>query len=177
MKPNIIIIGAGGHGKVVHDAIIAECKYEVIGFADSAIDIGTIVLNDKKVISNLNNLESIIPKISFFIVAIGNNEIRRKIFDSFCDIIKPATVIHTHSVIGSNVKIGLGTVVLANSIINASSCIGQNSIINSGVIIDHDCQIGNHVYLKLGAIVGNNSVIPQNYTSDFAEIINPFSHK
>jgi FlaA1/EpsC-like NDP-sugar epimerase len=81
MKPKIIIIGAGGHGRVVHDAILTESKYEVIGFADSAIDIGTIVLNDKKVISNLNDIESIIPKISFFIVAIGNNEIRKKIFD------------------------------------------------------------------------------------------------
>jgi sugar O-acyltransferase (sialic acid O-acetyltransferase NeuD family) len=171
MKPNIIIIGAGGHGKVVYDAIISQDKYQVIGFVDAQLPVNTSVIGQVKVICKQDDVANLANQAEYFIAAIGNNEIRAKVYQTLISKFKPATIIHSTCVLGSDIKIGEGTVVLANAIINSFSQVGINSIINSGVIVDHECQIGNHVYLKLGTIASNNMQVADFYTSEIGEII------
>jgi acetyltransferase EpsM len=175
MKPKIVIIGAGGHGKVVCDAIIAQNKYEIIGFVDTSIEIGTIVTRDLKIIELQNTISNLKGIAEYFIVAVGNNTIREKITLETIPYFKSATIIHPSAIIGFNVTIGEGTVVLANSVINASSFIGKNTIINTGNIIDHDCKIGNNVRLSIGTLVGSNSEIGDGYSASIGEKINSFS--
>jgi sugar O-acyltransferase (sialic acid O-acetyltransferase NeuD family) len=175
MKLRIVIIGAGGHGKVVCDAIIAQNMYEIIGFVDATIPVGTVIFNSYKIIAAQKDLKTLIAKADLFIVAIGNNQLRAKISAEAALNLKPAKVIHPTSVIGSDVKISSGTVVLANAVINALSNIGENTIVNSGVIVDHDCVIGNNVHLSIGTMVGSNSIIADSYTSSIGEKINSFS--
>ncbi len=175
MKPSIVIIGAGGHGKVVYDAILAQNKYKVLGFVDNKLSIGTVVIDKVAVICSQENVLTLTSKVDYFIVAIGDNEARARAFISLIQFLKPATIIHQNAAIGSEVSIGVGTVVLANAIINAMCNIGENTIVNSGVIIDHEANIGNHVYLKLATIVGNNSNVNDYYTSEIGQKITPFS--
>lgn len=175
MKPSVVIIGAGGHGKVVYDALIVQNKYEVVGFVDSILQVNTNVIADAKVICTQQNIESLIGKVVYIIVAIGNNEARAKVYSSLKTLFKPAIVIHPSSVIGTEVNIGEGSVILANAVVNARASIGENTIINSAVVLDHDCRIGNHAYLKLGTIVANNMVVKDFYTSEIAETIKAFS--
>lgn len=177
MKPNIIIIGAGGHGKVVYDAILAQNKFQVLGFVDSVLEPGTIVIHDVKVICKQSNIESLNNQNLHFIVAIGNNDARAKVYESLKNTFKPATIIHPLCTIGSNVIIGDGTVVLANAVVNVMSHIGENTIVNTGVIVDHETNIGNHVYLRIGTIIGNNTLIPDFFTSDLGQIVQPFTNK
>ena len=80
MKNRIIIIGAGGHGKVVCEAILAQDKYQIIGFSDSNIKIGTPIIGDYKVIISQSNLFQLKNMADFFIIAIGNNKIRESVF-------------------------------------------------------------------------------------------------
>lgn len=175
MKPKIVIIGAGGHGKVVCDAIIAQNTYELIGFVDTTLEIGEIVIGNYKIIETQNNIFNLKGIAEYYIVAIGNNDVRAKIALEAKSFFKPATIIHPSAIIGSDVTIAKGTVVLANSVINASSSIGENSIINTGNIIDHDCKIGNNVRLSIGTLVGSNSEIGDGYSSTIGEKINSFS--
>lgn len=175
MKPKIVIIGGGGHGKVVCDAIIDQNQYELIGFVDVAEKLGSIITRDFKVIESQDQLNKLADKASHFIVAIGNNKIRENIFNFASTILKPAIIIHSKAIIGYNVIINEGTVVLANSVINNSSIIGKNCIINTGSIIDHDCKIGNNIHLSIGTKVGSTSFISDYYTSGIGECINPFS--
>lgn len=175
MKPKIVIIGAGGHGKVVCDAILAQNKYELIGFVDTTLEIGKHVIGTFKIIETQKNISSLKAIAEYYIVAIGNNEVRAKIADETRLFLKPATIIHPTAIIGSEVIINTGTVVLANSVINASSSIGENSIINIGNMIDHDCKIGNNVRLSIGTLVGSNSEIGDRYSSAIGEKINSFS--
>lgn len=176
MKPKIIIIGAGGHGKVVYDAILAQDKYQVLGFIDAQLPIGTKIIGQVEMICQQEHVASLANQAAYFVVAIGNNKIRAQVYENLIAWFKPAIIIHPSSVIGSDVTIGEGTVVLSNSTINAFSKIGQNSIINSGAIVDHEAIIGNHVYLKIGSIVGNNAKVADYFMSDLGEIIKPFSN-
>ena len=175
MKSEIVIIGAGGHGKVVCDAIIAQGEYNVAGFVDDTLAVGDMITSKYKVIATQNNIHSLNNVVDYFIVAIGNNQVREKAYNTSKQYFKPATVIHPSAVIGSNVKIGTGTIVLANAVINSSSNVGENTIVNTGVIIDHDSIIGNHIRLSIGTLVGSNSEIADYYTSSIGDKINSFS--
>jgi len=176
MKPKIIIIGAGGHGKVVVDTLLLENNFEILGFVDGAVPVGTIIFKNYKVIAKQNDIASLVEKAEYAIVAIGNNEIRNKITTELGNNFKLATVIHPAAVISSDVEIGGGTVVLANAIISTCTKIGDNAIINAGVVIDHDCIIGNNVHLSVGTVVGSNTTIESGVTTAVGEKINSFSN-
>ncbi len=175
IKPKIILIGAGGHGKVLVDAILLQGKYEIAGFVDSTIAVDTEIYRNYKVILSQNELNKISNCADFFIVAIGNNSIREKLFIEAGKYIKPAIIIHPSAIIGSDVSIGDGTVILINSVINSCSRIGKNTIVNSGVIIDHECQIGNNVHLSIGTLVGSNTMIENSLTTTIGQHIQSFS--
>ncbi len=175
MKPRIVIIGAGGHGKVLCEGIIAEGKYELIGFVDHSIAVGTKVIFDYKVILSESEMDKLSTLADFFIIGIGNNKTRAKLFRELSKILKPATIIHPSAIISKSAVLNNGSVCLANTVMNANSIVGENTIVNSGVIIDHECTIGSHVHLSIGTMVGSNSVVEDFSTTPIGANINPFS--
>ncbi len=181
MKPKIVIVGAGGHAKIVCDLILKLNTYELVGFVDIAINahsnqpLDANFYLDYKIIATQNSLSELENKCEFFIVAIGDNIKRKLYFIELGEILKPVSLIHPTAIISTSAKIGIGTVVLANSIVNSNSVINENCIINSNVVIDNDCNIDSHVYLKMGTLVGNNSHIQQQFTSEMGQTILPFS--
>ena len=138
----IVIIGAGGHGRVVAD-IARACGYEEIVFLDDA----DRILASGKIADFIKYKEN-----ASFVVAIGNSKVREKIqnqlLDNGCEI---ARLIHPNSVIGSNVYIGIGTVVMAGTVINNGARIGDGVIINTSSSVDHDDVIGDYSHVSVGA--------------------------
>ena len=164
MKKELIVIGAGGHAKVVLDTIKNQGIYSVKGFCVDDVPVGQKVLG-YTVIDNAQISEIGEDRSVFFIVAIGDNNARKIFFENALKKYTPAIIIHSSAVIGSNVVIGDGSVVLANVVINADAKIGINTIVNTGVIIDHDSQIGNHSHLSLGTVVASKLKISDGYLS------------
>lgn len=175
MKEGIVIIGAGGHGKVISDAIVKSGQYNLIGFVDAKLPIGTAVFGEYKIIETQDNISSLVNGSTKFIIGIGNNEVRNKIYTQFSNSLAWATVIHPSAVIAGDVKIGEGSVLLANTVVNASSTIGQFTIVDSGVIVDHECEVGSFSHLTIGTLVGSNSKLQSNLKTDLGQIIQPFT--
>lgn len=169
MKQKIAIIGAGGHAKVVADLVLKLPEFELIGFVDEQIAVGTSIYAGKEVILKQTDLSKLGEFCSHFFVAIGNNAIREKLSEKLKQDLTLVSLIHPSAQIASEVTIGLGTVVLANSVINASSIIGENCIINSGTIVDHDCNIGANSHLSIGTKVGSNSELPAYALSEIGQ--------
>lgn len=147
MRKSVIVVGASGHGKVVAD-IIRCAGDEVAGFLD----------DNKKSLDNFTGypvLGSVMeyekfPE-SYFVVAIGNAEIRQKIADRLQGV-KWYTAIHPSAVVSLiDVEIGEGTVVMANTVINSGTFIGKHCIINSGAVVEHDNIIEDFVHISVGA--------------------------
>jgi len=154
----VYVIGAGGHAKVVIDAIIQEGKYEVTALVDPA---KTGQAGQFPIISDTGGLSP-----GSFVVAIGDNKTRTKLYDQLInDGWTPVSIVHPKAIVAADVVIGFGTVVFAGAIINACARIGANSIINTGAIIEHDCAIGNNSHiapgcsLAGGVSVGDNSLL------------------
>ena len=148
----LLIIGTGGHGKVVLDC--AKKYYDSIGFLTNDthsknID-GYPILFEQE-----TSFDYVLQNFDELIVAIGNNNARLNIsMDYKAKGIKLATIIHEKAIVSENVIIGDGTVVLANAVINPSAIIGKCCIINTGAIIEHDCIINDGVHISPNAAMG-----------------------
>lgn len=151
MNKKVVIIGASGHGKVIADIVIKSGD-ELIGFLDDNVEIqDKEIFEKKKVIDFVNNCEQIQKNNSeyFFVVGIGNNHIRKDIFEKYK--LNYYTAIHPNSILSNQIKIGKGTVIMANAVVNANAQIGENCIINTGAIVEHDNIISNHVHISPNA--------------------------
>ncbi len=161
MKKKLVIIGSGGHGRVIADAIMLTNEFDLVGFADDNAAIGENVIGDFKVIAKIEETEKLKNSAEYFIVAIGNNEIRKKLTFSLTAILKPATIIHPFSSVSKFAKIGTGTVVLAGAVISANAIIGENCIINTQALVDHDSTVGRDSHISQGAIIGSHSSVKE----------------
>ena len=175
MRPKIVIIGAGGHGKVLCDAILAQDQYELIGFVDAVVPLGTEVTIGYKVILSQNELNKLKVMADHFIVGIGNNKVREKLYNELKQVLKPALIIHPSAVVAKNAVIKQGSVCLANAVVSANCVVGENTIVNARVVIDHECIIGDHIHLSIGTLVGSNSSIADGIVTPIGTIIQPFS--
>ncbi|MDD5530152.1 MAG: acetyltransferase [bacterium] len=153
----IILIGGGGHCKVVIDAILLGEKYKIVGILDVPEKVGEKVLGFP-VIGSDNELESYFKKgIKFCFItlgSIGNPNLRKKILNKAKKIgFNFPNVIHPCSVVSKFANIGQGNYIAPGVVINAGVAIGNNCIINTGSIIDHDCKIGDFVHIAPGVMM------------------------
>lgn len=144
MKSSLVIIGAGGHGRVC--AEIAELNgYKSIIFLDDGV-VDRIELSGKTA-----DFPKYISECDFF-VGIGNNELRQsfllKIIENSGSI---ATLIHPGSTVSAHASVGEGAVVMAGAVINTGTVIGKGAIINTCSSVDHDCSIGDCAHVSVGA--------------------------
>ncbi|HEX8516809.1 MAG TPA: acetyltransferase [Bacteroidia bacterium] len=175
MSARIVIIGAGGHARVVCEAVLTQGKYDIAGFVDANIPPGTEVMNGYNVILAQADMHQLKAYADCFVVAIGNNKVRENIYGQMKDILPPATIIHPSATVAGSAEIGAGTVILAKSVISSFCRVGENTIINAGVIVDHDTGIGSNVHLSIGTMVGSNSTVPHGTVTLIGQNINAFS--
>ncbi|MEA4821277.1 MAG: acetyltransferase [Anaerorhabdus sp.] len=143
MNKKVILIGNGVHAKVVADIILLN-NDEIVGF----------IVEEKYGTDNILGLQwlgdfSAIEKYRQtceFILAMGDNLIRKKIAD--CYKLSWYTAIHPRAVVDTTSKIGVGSCIMANAVINSCALIGEHCILNTGSIVEHDCQVGNYCHLS-----------------------------
>ncbi len=139
----IVILGAGGHGRVVAD--IARLNgYMDIRFLDDVTENKFCKIDGK-----ISDFVQLLDDHDFF-VAIGNNEIRKQFFETLvANNANIVTLIHPNAVICKDVKIGKGTAIMAGAVINV--IIGDGVIVNTSSSIDHDCVIGDFSHISVGS--------------------------
>lgn len=159
----IVIIGAGGHAKVIIDIILQRKKILNDNLLIKGILDDSFNENEKKdlfgisIIGKINKILEL-PSNIYYIIAIGNNSIRKKISENYSNK-KFMTLIHPRSIIGEKVTIGTGTVIMAGTIINSYTKIGKHCIINTGSVIEHDSLIENYVHISPNAILCGGVII------------------
>lgn len=154
MRGRLVIIGAGGHGKVVADAALKTRNYTDIIFLDDNNEM--VECNGFPIMGKCSEVDKYMKDSTIF-VAVGGTEIRQKIQEQLQMMrASIATVVHPEAVIGRNVTIGDGTAVMAGVVINSGSIIGKGCIINTCSSVDHDCQIAEYVHVAVGAHLAGN---------------------
>jgi len=157
MKKKIILIGGGGHCKVVIDAALKQEKYEIIGIADIKEKIGECLLGILFVCCD-RELEKYYRKgikLAFISAgSTGNPSLRIKLWQRVKEIgFKFPNIIHPESIASQFAQMGEGNFLGEGAIINAGVRIGNQCIINSGAIVCHDCEISDFVHISPGVMI------------------------
>lgn len=149
MSDNVIIIGTGGHAKVIADIVLKNGDV-LLGFLDDNRSKGEIILG-YPIIGNIDDIY-LFYDIASFIIGIGDNFVRKSIANKYN--VKWYTAIHPSASIAIDEMIDNGTVIMANTVINTSAKIGKHCIINTGAIVEHDDIISDYVHISPNAALG-----------------------
>lgn len=166
MKPSltkIILVGGGGHCKVVIDAIRSSGSFEVVGIVDAEKDIGGII-EGVKVIGRDADLPKIFQggAVAAFVTvgSLGDTSLRKKIIQTLKAIgFDFPVIVHTTAQVAPSAILESGAFVASGAIIQPGSRIGSHAIINTGAIVDHDCTIGSLVHVAPGAILSGGVTV------------------
>lgn len=147
----LLIIGAGGHGKVAADTA-EECGYSDIVFLDQSWP-------ERK---GMNGRWPIVGKPekqdADTFCAVGHNQTRARLFGTL-ELTDSPILVHSSATLSPTAVLGVGSLAVAGSIVNADSRVGRGVILNTGCSVDHDCEIGDFVHISPGArIAGGVSV-------------------
>lgn len=183
----VLIIGAGGHGQVVADTLLAGLEQngaslQPIGFLDDDPSLHGRVYLGLPVLGAVARLAEI--EHEAVIVAIGSNRTRRQICRRLAARGERfATAIHPSAIIGSAVEIGPGTMICAGVIVNTGTRIGPHVILNTGCSVDHHNCLGDDAHIAPGVHLGGDvtvgegaligigaTVLPQRRVGDWAVV-------
>ncbi len=144
----LVIIGAGGHGRVIAD--IARLNgYEDIIFLDD--DTSVTDCGRYKVKGTAKDAVDFAKSGYDISVAVGNSKIRERLIEDLMSTGKVVSLIHPSAVIGEEVSVLTGTVIMAGTVINPGASIGKGCIINTGASVDHDNTVGDYSHISVGA--------------------------
>ena len=157
----IVVLGAGGHAKVLIAAIRACGQFEIVGVIDRrperAGDLPDLpFLGDDSVLFQRRiELDSVAIGVGAPTVGDERPALFRRLKACGYTV---ATVIHPSAVVASEV-IGEGTQIMARAVVQPAAAIGENCIINTAAVVEHDCCVEAHAHIAPGAILGGGVVV------------------
>lgn len=153
MCKDVIVIGGGGHAKVVIDCI--RCAGDrVFGVLDDGLTPGTEILG-ARVLGGIDACRDY-PDC-FFVIAIGGNAVRKSISQKLN--VKWYTAIHPSAVISQYAVIGEGSMILANAVVNPCAVVGRHCILNTASVVEHDNKIADFVHISPRAALAGNVTV------------------
>lgn len=179
MSITYIIIGAGGHSKVLIEALRASSA-DIKGIVDSNPKLADTRILGIPVLGGDGVVDEFAPSQVRLVNGVGSIGLtlkRQQVFEKFKDKgYSFDTVVHPSAVVASDVELGEGAQVMAGAVIQPGCRIGTDSIINTRASVDHDCIIGNHVHIAPGVTLsGGISVGSGSHIGTGATVIQGIS--
>lgn len=152
----VIVVGAGGHGQVVAEALEAAGRL-VLGFVDAAVAAGAEVaglpvLGDDGWLSPESDYE-LANGLGGTGAAAGQG--RRRAVQTRLEAagFRFAAVRHPSAVVSPHADIGPGAQLMARCVVQTGVRIGPGAIVNTGAIIEHGCRVGAFSHCATGSIL------------------------
>jgi UDP-perosamine 4-acetyltransferase len=139
---DVLIVGAGGHGKVVLDILRAAGQHAPVGFVDADTSLAGSSIGGLHVFGPPNQLPKLSKKIKAAIIAIGNNRTRSSYAQMLAEQgFELINAIHPAACVSSSARVGKNVVIAAGAIVCTEASIGDSAIINTAAVVDHECEI------------------------------------
>jgi sugar O-acyltransferase (sialic acid O-acetyltransferase NeuD family) len=140
----VVVIGAGGHGKVVVSTLLAAGIRVPCVLDDDEEKWGSEIFG----VPVRGPVSDEVEYGRIAVLGVGQNEERKRLAGAL--ELDWATVIHPQAWVHPSVHLGAGTVVFAGAIIQPDTVIGRHVIVNTGALIDHDCDVGDYAHVAPG---------------------------
>lgn len=157
-KP-LLIVGAGGYGRTVAEAVWLAGKYEPAGFLDDAYP-GCREIFGLPVAGDTISLRQGLRLSKSAVVTIGDNRVRQGLIKNLQDNgFELPAIVHPKAWVSPSAVLGSGVTVMAGCVINTEAQIGAGVIVNAGGVVDHHATIEPFAHLGTGCCVaGGNTV-------------------
>ena len=145
----LVILGAGGHGRVVADIARCQKTYKTIVFLDDAL-VG-VTVGEVAVIGRTEDASNLAEGSDFF-VAVGDNAVRERLLCALLQKELPlATLIHPSAVVARDALVAPGCAVMAGAVLGVGATLSQGCIVNTCASVDHDCRLEAFCHVAVGA--------------------------
>lgn len=152
---DVVVIGAGGHGRVVLDLLLTSGQHRVVGILDADPALAGTRIYGIEVLGPVNLLPKLRQqRLRGAVVAIGDNRVRRK-YRTEIDAagLDAINAVHPSACLSPRAILGRNIVVCAGAIVCTDVTIGDSVILNTGCRIDHECTIREGAHIAPGAIL------------------------
>lgn len=150
LKQKVILIGAGGHAKVIADILTHRMDIDIVGCTDRNITGRVLhldILGDDRLLPQLFGQD-----VRHTLIAIGDNGLRMKLARNASTIgFEFINAVSRYAYVSGSASLGCGIAVMHGAIIQPETRVGDHSIINTGVTIDHECVIGTGCHIAPGS--------------------------
>lgn len=165
MSRPIIVVGGGGHARVVIDALRMLGR-EIVGISDPALQVGAGGPFGIEILGGDEAVEAYAADRVDLVNGVGSTNDttqRRAVFERFSALgYRFAAVIHPSAIVARDVEFGDGAQLMAGSVVQTGSTIGRNAIVNTRASIDHDCRIHDHVHVAPGAVLSGGVTVGES---------------
>jgi len=159
MSKRVIVIGAGGHGRSVAEAIVLLGRDKLVGFVDDGADANVKVWTYHVVgtTDSVNNWSGLVDAV---VVAIGNNAVRETLHYHVLGAgLALLSVVHPAAFVSPTAALGAGCVVMAGAVVGTEALLGEGVIVNCGATVDHHCIVDDFGHLGVNACMAGGSVL------------------
>ncbi len=155
----LVIIGAGGYGRAVAEAVLLRAEYALAGFVDDAWPEQSRVW-EYPILGNTSDMQLYGRHADAAIVAIGSNSVRSALQNRLLVAgVSLATIIHPRATVSARAVVGAGSSIMAGAVVGTEAVLGAGVIVNSGATIDHHCRVGDFAHLGVNACMAGGSVL------------------
>lgn len=155
-KARVVLLGGGGHARVVLDCLLLCAETEIMGVLDAnpsrmgGYVFGVPVLGNDELLAELVERGA-----THFVVGlggVGDNGPRRRLFEvGLAKGLRPLSVRHPSAIVSPRAQVGEGCQLLPGCIVNAGAVLGRNVLVNSAAVVEHDCAVADHAHLATGS--------------------------
>jgi UDP-perosamine 4-acetyltransferase len=164
----LIIVGAGGHAKVV----IATAR--ALGFTDLAVVDDDETLWGRSLFGvSIGGPTGDVLAVNdeLVVLAIGSNAVRARLGRAAC--CRFVTLVHPSAIVDPSAIIGPGSVVFAGAVIQPDARLGAHVIVTTAASIDHDCVLGDAVHVAPGARLAGNVTLGDEVLVGIGAVVTP----
>lgn len=162
----LLIVGAGGHGRVVKEIAEAVGEYETIDFVDD---------NNSEAVGKISDLRELRKEYDAAFIGIGNNKLRCELIEEVANLgYEVPVLVHPTAYVSKSVALGKGTLVEPKAVVNANSTIGNGCIVSVGAIIDHNVTIEDCVHANSGSIIKAGAYVQSFNRIDAGEVVSGY---
>jgi len=148
-EPPILVVGSGGHAKVVVDAIRSNGAASIVVIDDAPGAQGRMLLG-----VTVSAPASSTGHQGGFHVAIGDNDARMRKTAELLGALSPQAVVHARASVSPSSSIGAGAFLAAGCTLGPDCTVGAGVIVNHGAVVDHDCVVGEFAHVAPNATLG-----------------------